>query len=115
MYGSIDRPPTQFWNWEVQLKWKCLERFKAGLSRNEKELMNLKILIGQLKWKEKRKRKILKKSDRCLRNPLARNRSACTHTAGVPEGREGGTGRENIRRNDGGNFSNLDEYGNINT
>lgn len=58
----------------AQLKWKMPGEIKAGLSRNEKELMqNLKILIGQWKWKEKRKRKILKKSDRCLRNPWARN------------------------------------------
>jgi hypothetical protein len=95
MYGSIDRPPTieVLELGSTTEMEKCLERFKAGLSRNEKELMNLKILIGQRKWKEKRKRKILKKSDRCLRNPRARNRSACTHTAGVPEGREGGTGQ----------------------
>ena len=33
----------------------------------------------------KRKRKILKKSDRCLRNPWARNRSTCMHTVGAPE------------------------------
>ena len=35
----------------------CLERFKADLSRNEKELMNLKILIGQQKWKERERGK----------------------------------------------------------
>ena len=95
MYGSIDRPPTievPELGSTTEME-NSLERFKAGLSRNEKELMNLKILIGQRKWKEKRKRKILKKSDRCLRNPWARNRSACTHTAGVPEGREGRTGQ----------------------
>lgn len=95
MYGSIDRPPTieVLELGSTTETENCLESFKAGLSRNEKELMSLKILIGQRKWKEKRKRRILKKSDRCLRNPWARNRSACTPPAGVPGGREGGTGQ----------------------
>ena len=49
----------------------------------------------------KRKRKILKKSDQCLRNTWAGNRSTCTHTVGVPEEKRERRGREDVRRNDG--------------
>lgn len=68
--------------------------------------MNLKILIGQRKWKEKRKRKILKENE-CLRNPWARNRSACTHITGVPEGRGKDRAERTLEEMMGGNFSNL--------
>lgn len=68
--------------------------------------MNLKVLIGQWKWKEKRKRKILKKSDRCLRNPRARNRPTYTLCETQKEEQEG-WGRENIKETMGGKFSHL--------